>query len=81
MQSQFLNNRCFTCQGSGKLMGGGMMYKNCEKCDGCGVVEADEVSRENKIKDKKPTKYPKDLATEFKKIEAVDLKITQQKNR
>lgn len=38
--------RCLECQGSGTVMGGGMMYHDCEKCDGRGKIKKvkDEIS-------------------------------------
>lgn len=30
--------RCDICIGSGKVMGGGMIYKSCEKCLGAGKL-------------------------------------------
>lgn len=32
--------RCFHCQGSGKIMGGGMIYHECDECNGKGKVNA-----------------------------------------
>lgn len=31
-------NRCKCCQGSGKMMGGGMITKDCDACDGSGKL-------------------------------------------
>lgn len=31
--------RCIHCQGSGKIMGGGMMLQDCDECYGSGKVE------------------------------------------
>ena len=38
--------RCRACQGSGQVMGGGMIYHDCEACDGDGKIEKpeDEIS-------------------------------------
>lgn len=30
--------RCRSCQGSGKVMGGGMILQDCEDCDGRGKI-------------------------------------------
>jgi hypothetical protein len=30
--------RCSTCVGSGKVMGGGMLYSDCDVCDGTGKL-------------------------------------------
>lgn len=34
--------RCNACVGSGKILGGGMMQRDCWDCDGRGKVEVDE---------------------------------------
>lgn len=34
--------RCNSCVGSGKVMGGGMMYVDCDACDGKGKIYIDE---------------------------------------
>jgi hypothetical protein len=38
--------RCLICQGSGQIMGGGMIYHDCDNCDGLGKIEKpqDEIT-------------------------------------
>jgi len=46
--------RCISCNGSGQIMGGGMIFHDCEKCEGVGkVYRIDKESKEYKdtIKD------------------------------
>ncbi len=31
--------RCHGCYGSGKMMGGGMVQKRCDACEGSGVID------------------------------------------
>lgn len=31
--------RCASCYGSGKIMGGGMIMKSCDQCNGHGKIE------------------------------------------
>lgn len=31
--------RCLPCYGSGQVLGGGMIQKDCEECDGRGKIE------------------------------------------
>lgn len=38
--------RCATCSGSGKVMGGGMIFYDCEECDGKGKIYIKEESYE-----------------------------------
>lgn len=33
--------RCHGCYGSGKMMGGGMMQKRCDTCEGSGRIDID----------------------------------------
>lgn len=46
MSLQLEVKRCRTCQGSGTIMGGGMIYHDCEECHGSGKVQKakDEIS-------------------------------------
>jgi RecJ-like exonuclease len=39
--------RCLCCVGSGKVMGGGMLYSDCDKCDGTGKIYVDEPIDQN----------------------------------
>lgn len=39
-------NRCYTCQGSGKIMGGGMMLKDCPTCEGIGYFIKEDMDTE-----------------------------------
>lgn len=55
-------------------MGGGMMYKTCEKCDGCGMVEADEVSTANNIENKNRKKTTKPTHNKSEKIVVTTVK-------
>lgn len=34
--------RCVPCGGSGKMMGGGMLLKDCEHCEGKGKINIDD---------------------------------------
>lgn len=63
--------RCRTCQGSGQVMGGGMIYHDCLDCDGEGKIEKpeDEISY---LEIKQSEKY-QDAIDEIKSI---DSKIT-----
>lgn len=38
--------RCLICQGSGRVMGGGMIFHDCKDCDGFGKIKniGDEIS-------------------------------------
>lgn len=36
------SNRCMTCVGSGKIMGGGMIYRECPDCNGEGTISPAE---------------------------------------
>ena len=38
--------RCKVCQGSGRVMGGGMIFQDCTECDGDGKISKphDEIS-------------------------------------
>lgn len=40
------SRRCSTCNGSGQIMGGGMMYHDCDECNGRGKIKKpiDEIS-------------------------------------
>ena len=46
--------RCNVCNGSGKVMGGGMMIKDCDECDGLGygylAPEYPEEVKQEKVK-------------------------------
>jgi DnaJ-class molecular chaperone len=33
-----MSNRCKVCTGSGRVMGGGMIMKDCDHCNGYGTV-------------------------------------------
>jgi len=33
-----IKKRCSSCNGSGKVMGGGMMYTECDECEGRGKI-------------------------------------------
>jgi len=35
--------RCLPCNGSGRMMGGGMLMQDCEHCDGKGKIEDGKV--------------------------------------
>ena len=36
-------SRCLLCAGSGRLMGGGMIYKDCDDCGGKGKIISLEI--------------------------------------
>ena len=68
--------RCINCQGSGRVLGGGMMHRDCEDCGGTGktldIKETDSYKNAiNEIAEK--TNISTDEATEifddeFKKL-------------
>ena len=35
--------RCKYCSGSGRMMGGGMLMKDCDQCNGKGKIEKVEI--------------------------------------
>lgn len=41
-----MQKRCLPCNGSGKMMGGGMLTINCEHCHGVGKIEEPEIENE-----------------------------------
>lgn len=40
--------RCFACVGSGKIMGGGMIMKDCPHCAGSGFIAIRELDKRSK---------------------------------
>jgi hypothetical protein len=70
-----MNKRCLSCQGSGRMMGGGMMMKDCEICNGRGstiLPDSDEAQLE---KLKKTSGYEEAI----QKIKDTDKSITDEK--
>ena len=45
-------SRCYACHGSKKLMGLGMIYKDCYVCDGIGYLKPVEAEPDKTHKDK-----------------------------
>lgn len=48
--------RCHGCYGSGKQMGGGMIQKKCDNCEGTGHIDidAEESALSNVLRETKP---------------------------
>lgn len=61
-KDEMMDVRCLTCAGSGKVMGGGMMYRECENCEGAGKLYKLETADEHK--------YVDDMKEEKEKINA-----------
>jgi len=57
--------RCQSCNGSGLVMGGGMLTKSCENCDGSGKKDDGNVT----IQDIKETESYKNAIVEIKKLD------------
>lgn len=38
MHKSFEEKRCLTCAGSGKIMGGGLIIRDCHACEGIGKL-------------------------------------------
>lgn len=64
--------RCPCCSGSGKVLGGGMLTKDCDNCDGLGKlpeIEKPKVDKRSKdyrksvsnLKEKYPNKDVKEI--------------------
>lgn len=62
--------RCKVCYGSGKVLGGGMITRDCYECHGAGYVPEPIP---NKVKIKRSSKQYKDA---IKKIKDLDSNIT-----
>ena len=55
-----VKKRCACCNGSGRVMGGGMMHQECDDCEGRGRIYVSEV------KEVKPNEINKET-DEYKK--------------
>lgn len=65
--------RCKSCVGSGKVMGGGMIIKDCDQCDGTGKIYVKEKKEQFEIE-----KNNKHYKKAIKNIKGLDNKITDQ---
>lgn len=73
--------RCLTCHGSGKVMGGGMMFNDCDECDGRGKIFDELVESNTKYQEVSPKidKRSKLYRDAIKKIKALDPKMDDAK--
>lgn len=63
-----LLTKCLVCYGSGTMMGGGMMQRNCDHCDGTGKV----VKQIEDVLAKDTEAYKELLA----KVKVIDISLT-----
>lgn len=68
--------RCNICIGSGKVMGGGMIFHSCMICAGSGKIELDLVKKKENLQEiiTESTHYKKAI----KNIKSLDSKITDE---
>lgn len=59
--------RCLSCNGSGRVMGGGMMMADCDNCDGRGKIQ--EADDELEYLQLKTTDSFKNAIDKIKKID------------
>lgn len=67
--------RCTYCQGSGKIMGGGMLLQDCDECYGTGKVE---IIDEEKDIEYLVSKQSESYQNAKNKIKALDDNISDQ---
>lgn len=68
------NKRCHICGGSGQVMGGGMIFNNCEECGGKGkiIFIEDEIEELN-------IRNTESYQNAIKEIKAIDSSIDDEK--
>lgn len=59
-----INKKCIPCSGSGRMMGGGMIYKDCDHCAGLGKMIDDDPEYSHL----KTTNGYKDAITKIKSV-------------
>jgi len=64
-----MKKRCIPCNGSGRVMGGGMMLSDCEHCDGKGKI--DEPENELEFLLTKDSKRYQEAKEKIKKLDPV----------
>lgn len=67
-------SRCKSCLGSGRVMGGGMIFKDCEHCDGDGKISdiPTKTVADPRLIDKRTARYK----SAIKRIKELDATIT-----
>lgn len=80
----FASNRCPLCVGTGKMLGGGMIFKACKNCSGAGKVDGYQRALNNiKALDEKLTdEQAKNLLhEEIEKLETGDKSHVKKRGR
>jgi len=68
------STRCHTCVGSGEIMGGGMMMRDCPQCHGAGKIQdvvIEKVIPRNIIADRRSKTY-RDSITKIMELHDCD---------
>lgn len=62
--------RCKDCNGSGKVLGGGMMQTECDTCEGRGRIEVikDEIEELNKRSEERIKRAITEIKASYSKI-------------
>lgn len=69
--------RCTPCAGSGKVMGGGMMFNECDNCYGTGKVEELDQEEIELLELKKSLEYQNVYKDELRKLKKKKQKEAQ----
>lgn len=83
--------RCSSCAGSGRMLGGGMIQRNCDNCDGSGklshvddemgYLELKQSQRFEEAKDQLKKEFPTMTDNDADKFMTEALMIQQPKKR